>query len=153
MSEIEDFLDELKRVHDSDAWHGPALGELLADVTPAQAARRPDSGAHSIWELVLHIAAWEDVFRRRLEGIPADEPEEGDFPQVGETNQQAWEKTRARLDDTHKRLHQAISGLSDSSLEKTVAGKDYPIRFMLRGIIRHHVYHAGQIALLKKSTS
>ena len=48
------------------AW--PAVRELLADVTAAKAAARPLSDAHNIWEIVLHIATWEDVVRRRLQG-------------------------------------------------------------------------------------
>ena len=151
MSEIENILDELKRVHNGDAWHGPALHELLSGVTAEQAARHPISDAHSIWELVLHIAAWENVFRRRLEGISVNEPEEGDFPQVGEETQGAWEQTLAGLESAHEQLLKAIAALPDSGLGETVTGKDYSIRFMLRGIVRHHVYHAGQIGLLKKN--
>ena len=32
----------------------------------------------------------------------------------------------------------------------TVAGEDYSRSFMLRGMVRHIVYHSGQIALLSK---
>jgi hypothetical protein len=31
-----------------------------------------------------------------------------------------------------------------------VAGRDYTVRFMVRGAIRHAVYHSGQIGLLRK---
>lgn len=153
MSEITSIVDELRNIHDGDAWHGPSLKESLADVTPQQAAARPVDAAHSIWELVSHIKAWENVWRLRLEGHQATEPEEGDFPPVEEVSQQAWVHALAGLDAGHKRLLGAISELSDSALEETVLGAEYSIRFLLRGAIRHHVYHAGQIALLKKRFS
>lgn len=151
MSEIADILDELKSIHEGDAWHGPSLRELLAGITPDQAAKRPLENAHSIWELVLHITGWHNVFRRRLEGEQATEPEEGDFPAVGDVSQDAWSRTLANLESAHERLLKLVAQLPDSTLETSVAGRDYSARFLLRGIIRHHVYHAGQIGLLRKA--
>ena len=151
MSEIADILDELKQIHEGDAWHGPALRELLNGVTADHAAKRPLENTHSIWELVLHIAGWEDVFRRRLEGESATEPEGGDFPAVEQVSQDAWTRALADLESEHERLLKTVSQLHDSTLETSVAGKDYSVRFLLHGIIRHQVYHAGQIALLRKA--
>ena len=148
MSEISNLLDELKRIQAGDAWHGPALKETLADVTAAEAAARPAPGAHSIWELVLHIAAWEDVFRRRLEGEPVNEPAEGDFPQV--QDQQGWNAAVAKLDAAHAQFIEKISTLTDADLSRIVEGKDYTIAYMLHGVVRHHVYHAGQVGILKR---
>jgi uncharacterized damage-inducible protein DinB len=152
-SEITSILDELKKINEGNAWHGPALREILAGVTAEQAAARPIPNAHTIWELVLHITAWENVFFRRLEGNPIEEPEEGDFPPVDGTDSVAWGQAIAKLESTHERLIKAVSGFSDSDLAKKVAGKDYSVGFMLRGIAMHHVYHAGQIALLKRCSS
>ena len=119
MSEIANIIDELKNIHDGDAWHGLSLREALTDVTPQQAAARPVDDAHSIWELVHHITAWENVWRIRLEGQQATEPEEGDFPPVKEVSEQAWAQSLAELDATHKRLLGVISELSESVLEDT----------------------------------
>jgi len=150
---IFEIVDELKRIHEGDAWHGPALRELLSDVTPDQAAARPLPNAHSIWELVLHIIGWENVFRLRLEGNPLSTPPEGDFPPVEDTSQQAWAETLSRLEDSHAQVISTVAALGDSTLREKVAGKDYTTRFLISGIVRHHVYHAGQIALLKKAVS
>jgi uncharacterized damage-inducible protein DinB len=150
MSELAMIIDELQRIHTGEAWHGPALRDLLSGVTAEQAAARPVPGGHSIWELVLHIAAWEEVFRNRLEGQPAKEPQEGDFPPIEEANQQAWPEALAYLDSTHEQLLKTVSGLSDGALLETVVGQEYSVGFMLHGIVRHQVYHAGQIGLLKK---
>jgi uncharacterized damage-inducible protein DinB len=152
MSEIQATIDQLKNIHDGDAWHGPSLKEILTGVTAAQAAARPLPDAHSIWELVLHIAAWENVFLNRLAGRPMNEPEEGDFLPVTDSSEAAWQKTLTKLDETHHRLIETIAGLPDERItEATVAGKDYTVANLLRGIVRHHVYHAGQIMLLKKA--
>lgn len=151
MSEAASIADELKVIHNGHAWHGPSLQENLAGLTSEQAIARPIPNAHSIWEIVAHIAAWENVICQRLKGQYLTQPEEGDFPAPDEVSEAAWTKMLASLNETHERLLVAIAPLSDADLNEATAGKDYSVRFMLRGAIHHHVYHAGQIALLRKA--
>lgn len=151
MSEVENILDQLQRVYDGQAVHGPALREPLADLSPEQAAARPLPRTHSIWELVLHLAAWNIVFSRRLEGQLADEPEAGDFPPIGETSREGWAAALEELDQSHQRLLARVSALSSERLQEMTPGRDYSIRFMLEMVIRHYVYHTGQISLLRKA--
>jgi uncharacterized damage-inducible protein DinB len=150
MSEIQSIIDDLKNIHDGDAWHGPSLKEILSGVTAGQAAAKQMANAHSIWELTSHIAAWEWVFMRRLAGIQMNEPEEGDFPAVTDVSEESWRRTLDRFDETHLSLVESVAALTDERLREIVPGKDYTVGYMLRGLMRHHVYHAGQIALLKK---
>jgi uncharacterized damage-inducible protein DinB len=150
MSEIEAIADELRRIHEGDAWHGPSLSEILADVSAEQAAAKPIPSAHSIWELVSHLAVWENVFIRRLEGHPTQVLAADDFPPVTAASDTAWKQTLAHLNDSHATLLRTISSLTDEALDETATGTDYSIRFMLRGAVRHSVYHAGQMMLLKR---
>jgi len=150
MSKAETIIDDLRNIHDGDAWHGPSLKAILSGMTARQAAAKPLANAHSVWELTAHIAGWEDVFRRRLAGQLMNEPEEGDFPVVTDASEEAWRRTLARFDETHHSLVDTIAGLTDERMRETIPGKDYTVEYMLRGLVRHHVYHAGQIALLKK---
>jgi len=150
MLEIQTIIDELKIIHDGDPWHGPSMKEVLSGVSAEQAAAKPLANAHSIWELTLHVAAWEGVMVRRLAGLQMNEPEEGDFPAVTDSGEEAWRRTLNRLDEVHQRLIEAVATLTDERLSEIVPGKDYTVEYMARGLMRHHVYHAGQIALLKK---
>jgi uncharacterized damage-inducible protein DinB len=151
MSEFSNVLVELREVHFADgAWHGPGLRKILSGITAEKAALKTVRDYRSIWELVLHISKWEEVFCLRLEGEILREPAEGDWPEVKEQSEAAWQEALEFLDATHTRLIQIISTLSDEDLQKQVAGKDYSIGYMLHGIVRHHVYHAGQIAILKR---
>src|SRR5881396_2117233 len=97
MNEVERILDQLKRAYEGNAWHGPSVKEVLNGVTAAQAHARPLQKAHSIYELVRHIAVWEDVGRRRLQGDPAEvvvsSPE--DWPPGDDTSEAAWEQAKA----------------------------------------------------------
>lgn len=151
MSEVKRIQSQLRRAYEGVAWHGPSLREILAEVTANQAQARPVAGAHSIWEIVLHIAAWEDAVRRRLEADPAPVSEEKDWPAVTDTSEGAWKNALAALEAGHLRLREAISRLTDDDLNNLVVGQEYSIYFMLHGVIQHDLYHAGQIALLKKA--
>ena len=66
MREVDRIADQLKRAYAGPAWHGPSLSELLKEVDAQRAAAHPLPGTHSIWELVLHIAAWDTAVSRRL---------------------------------------------------------------------------------------
>src|SRR5947199_4853333 len=118
MSEVRRLLDQLKRAYEGEAWHGPALTHILTGVTAAQAARRPIPSSHTIWELVLHISAWESAVRSRIEGHYVAEPDEGDWPVVADTSETAWQATLAELDATHHKLRDAVSRLDDDRLNE-----------------------------------
>jgi len=72
MNEVRHLADQHRRALEGGAWHGPALLEALAGVTAKRASSRPISKAHSIWEIVLHIEAWDRVVVGRLTGKPID---------------------------------------------------------------------------------
>lgn len=150
MSEIPRIIDQLQRAINGKAWHGPAVLETLKDVAAEQAHLKPIAGAHSIWEIVLHISAWHQAVTQRLEGYVVELSMEEDWPPVRSNGDYAWNSALKLLNESGENLLKKVSSLSDSDLEKTVAGRDHTIYFQLHGIIQHDLYHAGQIAILKK---
>src|ERR1700685_1416006 len=90
MSESARIADQLHRSFDGEAWHGDALFEILEGVTADRASARPIKSAHSIWELVLHIAAWDDAVRQRLGGVAVTLSDAENFPPVTDTSEAAW---------------------------------------------------------------
>lgn len=151
MSEINRILDQLKRAYEGEAWHGPSVKEVLAGVTAVQAAAKPLPNAHSIWDIVQHIAFWENGLRRRLAGEVFKASLEDEWPAVTDTSEAAWQNALAALERGQHELRQAISELTEARLSERVPGEPYSIYFMLHGVIQHDLYHAGQIALLKKA--
>jgi uncharacterized damage-inducible protein DinB len=155
MTEIERILDQLKRAYEGNAWHGPSVKEVLNGVTAAQAHARPLPNAHTIYELVRHIAVWEDVGRRRLQGDPAEfvvsSPE--DWPPPDDLSEAAWEQAKAALDRGHQSLIDAIARVAESSLDEPILAGKSSVYVTLHGVIQHDLYHAGQIAMLKKNLS
>jgi len=153
MPETVRIADQLRRAFGGEAWHGDSVLEILDSVTAAQAAARPIKQAHSIWELVLHIAAWDGAVRRRLGGEALALSDEQNFPPVTDTSESAWRSTLARVRQVHDELVAAVAAFPDSRLDEKVPGKDPDydtFYYMLHGVAQHELYHAGQIALLKK---
>ena len=152
MREVERIADQLKRAHEGGAWHGPSIGELLADVSAGQAASRPVEGAHSIWELVEHIEAWERAILRRLGGDPAQiYNTEEDWPPTRDASEDAWQQTRKKLADTDAALRDAALRLDDAQLDEPIIAEMSSRYVSLHGAVQHTLYHAGQIALVKKA--
>jgi uncharacterized damage-inducible protein DinB len=151
LTEIERIVDQLRRAFDGRAWHGPPLVPLLSDVDAEHAMARPLEERHTIWELVLHINAWRDKVRRVLGGeVMGSLPDEEDWPPVYDTSEEAWAKAVEELKRVHDELIEAVSGFSESQLDETVPGASYSFYNMLHGLVQHDLYHAGQIAILRK---
>jgi uncharacterized damage-inducible protein DinB len=147
------IADQLRRAFEGSAWHGPALLELLSDVDAATAAARPVPEAHSIWELVLHIAVWDDAGLRRLSGKKWQPTGPVNFPRVTKPTEAAWRKAVTSTKRTHDRLVRTVAALPNSRLAQRCPGKRYDFYHLLHGIAQHELYHAGQIAILKKARS
>ena len=153
MTEIKRILDQLNRAFEGEAWHGPAVREILGGITAQQAAARPFNGTHSIWELVLHIAAWERACRSRLGGERAQLPDSEDWPEVNDTNEQGWVQAKEGLRQAHEELCEAVSKLDETRLDQPIIVGMSSVYVTLHGVIQHSLYHAGQIAILKKASS
>jgi uncharacterized damage-inducible protein DinB len=152
MAEIKRILDQMDRAFSGDAWHGPPLKSVLEGLTAEEASNHAIPGAHSIWELVLHITAWKIIMRHELMGEKVEVTAERDWPPVWETSEVAWKRAVENIDESHKRLREAAAELRDDQLEeKPVARTDNSRYVILHGVVQHDLYHAGQIAVLKKA--
>jgi len=145
------IADQLRRAFDGSAWHGPGLLEILNDVDAGAAAAKPLPKVHSIRELILHIAVWDDAGLRRLRGEKWQPTGLANFPLAPKPSEAAWRKAVASVKRTHDNLVKTVSALPDRRLLDRVPGKRYDFYHMLHGIAQHELYHAGQIAILKKA--
>jgi hypothetical protein len=159
MSEAERIAEQLERTWNGDAWHGPSLKELTDGLTAKQAAAHHVSEAHSIWELVLHCTGWLREVERRLGGTDPAEPEGGDWPSVGKVVDERWTAARADLGVAVAGLARGIRHFDEAQLATRVGQQRDPALgtggtyyVMLHGAVQHNLYHAGQIALLRKLT-
>jgi uncharacterized damage-inducible protein DinB len=151
MHEIKRILDQMDRAFSGDAWHGPSLLSLLEGLFAEDASKHPVAGAHSIWELVHHAAAWKTIAQHRLAGETVEVTTERDWPLVWEVSDVAWKRSVENLSESHQRLRHVAEKLQDHELETNAGGSDCSRYVLLHGVIQHDVYHAGQIAILRKA--
>ena len=158
MSEPARLADLMDRVMTGDPWHAGNARALLDGVTAEDAVRTPVPGAHSIWQLVLHMTGWAREVHARLEGGAAGEPAAGDWPAVSEASSAAWDRDRRTLFEVHAALAAAIRRTPAERLDEPVvdhrdpaAGTGLSKYLTLHGLVHHSVYHAGQIALLRRA--
>jgi len=151
MNEAEKIIDQLRRSLDGNAWHGPSILELLSDMNAERANAKPISSAHSIAEIVVHIATWMNVVRERMNGASCEPSSEEDWQRTNDTSEQSWKQTIFDLKEANEKLCERIAQLDSKTMEQRVANKDYSLYTMLHGVVQHNLYHAGQIALLKKA--
>ncbi len=150
--EVDRLEEQLKRALAGAAWHGPSVLELLAGVTAAQAASHPIAGAHSIWELVLHLRSDYELVLRRLAGDGRQATPAEDWPACPAPTEENWQQTVRELALLNKELRQAIRGFPDERLDEPVVPEvAYTAYTQFSGVTQHHLYHAGQIALLKRA--
>src|SRR5205809_6445158 len=126
--------NQLVRTVTGPMWHGPALAELLRDVSSQQASARPIAGAHTIWELVLHTIAWADIARARLhaERIGDPTPQE-DWPPVATSSGAEWTAAVSRLQERYQLLATEVRQLDDAVLDGKVAGSESTAATRWRG--------------------
>jgi uncharacterized damage-inducible protein DinB len=152
MSEIDRILDQMDRAFSGDAWHGPPLKSLLDGLLAEDASKHPLDGAHSIWEIVQHITTWNAVVRRELVGEALSITPEQDWPPVWEASDAAWQRSVESLVEARSRLRTVVQGLRDEELDEKPSKRTNNSRYvMLHGVVQHDLYHAGQIAVLKKA--
>src|SRR5438105_2389821 len=141
MTDLERLADQFQRAFEGDAWHGPSIRELLQGVTPKQAASYPIADAHSIWEIVLHIASWEKMFDDAVHGEallpwPSRAISKLDWPRVPKPDAAAWKKTQRDLYAAAAKLRRSIAGFDPKRLHETVPGRDYDFAYAFPGIVQ-----------------
>jgi len=146
------LVDQLQRSAEGEAWHGPSLREALGDVNIGDAERHPIAGAHSIRELVGHLAATYRLVLRRIDGDSAPLSPEEDWPVAGGATEDDWRREVDRLFGLNAQARAAIGRFPPERLfEPLVANPAYSAFTQFIGLTQHDLYHAGQIVLLKRA--
>jgi uncharacterized damage-inducible protein DinB len=151
-SEVRRIEDQLKRSLEGNAWHGPAVLETLQGITAAQAHAHPIAGAHSVWEVVLHLSGTYRVVLRRIRGDGTPISAAEDWPLVPPATEANWQEAVGALRRVNAELRDAVRAFPAGRLdEPLVPDPPYTAYTQFIGITQHDLYHAGQISLLKRA--
>ena len=157
-SDFDALRDDLVQVYDGDPWHGSPITAVLKGVDAKTAARRTIAHGHTIWELVLHMTGWTREVASRVRGNDAGNPPE-DWPgQPVKFTDADWREAQNDLRAAHQDLIHAVDALKPADLLRMVGDQRDPaggtgktVGSHIRGLLQHHTYHLGQIALLKRA--
>lgn len=150
--DVEVLADQIRRAFWGDSWHGPSVREVLAGVSAEEAASHPIGGAHSIWEIVLHMTVGYTLVLRRVRGEDAQFSPEDEWPPVGDPGAAAWRRSQDTLEQLNLQLQSAVRAFPVERLSQAL-GSEFTAYTPFCGAPQHDLYHAGQIVMLKKALS
>jgi hypothetical protein len=150
IDEIARLEDQLRLALEGKAWHGPSVLEVLAGVSAEQASSHPIPGAHSIWELVLHIGSDYALVLRRLAGDGRQVKPEEDWTPCPPPTAENWQQAVESLYQLNQQLREAVHAFPVEQLDEQLCPEvSYTAYTQFIGVTQHNLYHAGQISLLK----
>jgi len=155
MSISEELTKELEQVLSGDPWYGSNIYHILEQVTFETVYEKPGNSVHNIAGIVLHMLSWTEEVLDRLNGMPAQLPSSGDWPDPGAPDEEKWQRYVNDLKLVNVNLLGVIQNFPGEDWNKPMLDERSPelgtgvsYKELVRGLIQHHVYHSGQIALL-----
>jgi uncharacterized damage-inducible protein DinB len=132
------------------AWHGPNVRGAIRGLDVEAATWRPAPGRHNIREILLHIAYWKYIARRRMTGdrSAAFAFAGSDWFTREEAEPEAWREEIAIVESEHRALRAEVATLKDTDLTRKVGKGD--LARLIYGAAAHDTYHCGQIGVLKR---
>lgn len=150
--EVSRLVEQLRASFEGESWHGPAVLDVLQGVSADAAARHPVPGAHSIWQLALHLGSTYRLVLRRLSGDARQLTPEEDWPAVPPVSDAAWSETVRGLHELNRELRRAVQAFPAGRLGEPLLPESPHSAFtQFIGVTQHDLYHAGQIAVLKRA--
>jgi uncharacterized damage-inducible protein DinB len=146
-----DLAARIRSVVEGGMWHGPSIKEAVEGVGATIAAAHPIEGAHSIWELILHVGNWAEIVAERLAGRDPQVTPDRNFPPVAEATEASWCAAVDRTKKLYLALAEHVDGLNASTLWKGREEDSPHPAAQIQGVIEHGAYHAGQIVLLRRA--
>ena len=151
MSAIERIVEQMRAAFEGEAWHGPALMEVLKDVDAFKASYQPYDTTHSIFALVLHISATQAILLRRINGEDAGLNESEFWEVPPKATEENWANALYVLASQEAALRRAVAQFPEFKLDLPLMPSGTSTAYTnFHGHIQHTLYHAGQIALLGK---
>jgi uncharacterized damage-inducible protein DinB len=155
MTTSEKLQQELEKVLSGRPWYGTGIYDTIAKVSFEAAYEKPPGSVHNIAEIVLHMVAWTEEVMDRMNGMTAGVPTSGDWPETGKPEEQKWQNYVDDLKLVNVNLIRIIQDFPDEQWDEPIDDQrgDRPVvtyEALINGLIQHHIYHAGQIALLNR---
>jgi uncharacterized damage-inducible protein DinB len=155
MTTAEKLQQELENVLSGRPWYGSSVYSIIDNVIFETAYEKPPGSVHNIAEIVLHMVAWTEEVMDRMNGITAGLPSSGDWPRTSAPDEQKWQNYVNDLKLVNVNLLGIIPDFPEEKWNEPIDDKrgDRPVvtyEDLVNGLIQHHIYHSGQIAILNR---
>jgi hypothetical protein len=150
MTSIELLAKLLADTYNGDAWHGPSFVAVLEGIDADLAAKRINAEIHTIAELVHHAAYWMSSVRYRLTGEHFTVNQDMSWGLGHLDKEENWRIAKESLDAEYKALLAAVEKFPEDKLSEPFMEGGVSFFGLINGAIHHNLWHAGQIALIKK---
>jgi uncharacterized damage-inducible protein DinB len=106
---------------------------------------------------MLHMIGWTMEVTERMHGKTATDPAGGDWPDPGQPDEHKWQTMISDLKLANTTLSGVIQNFDNDKWQQPISdyrnstlGIGVTYEEMVEGLIQHHIYHSGQIALLNR---
>ena len=159
MTTSEKLSLELQKVLSGDPWYGNPVYQIIEAVSFEAAFEKAAGASHTIAEIVLHMLAWTEEVLDRMNGKEASLPLSGDWPPTGTPDEQKWQNYVNDLKLVNVNLLGLIQNFPEEQWSEPMndernreLGNGVTYEELVNGLIQHHIYHSGQIAILRRIT-
>jgi uncharacterized damage-inducible protein DinB len=157
MTTSEKLSKELEQVLSGDPWYGSPVYEILEKVSFETAYEKPAGSVHNIAAIVLHMLSWTEEVMDRMNGMTAQMPSSGDWPDPGTPDEKKWQQYVNDLKLVNVNLLGIIQNFPEEQWNEPIPdernrelGTGVSYEELVSGLLQHHVYHSAQIALLTR---
>ena len=152
MTISEELYAQLQEVLSGDPWYGPSVYSIVEGISFEAAYEKPAGSIHSIAGIILHMTGWAEEVMDRMNGMDAQLPVRGDWPEPGLPDEQKWKWIVEDIKLVNVNLAGFIQNFPEEQWNEPVAGKEpaETYEYQVSGLIQHHIYHSAQIALLNR---
>jgi len=155
MTISEKLSTELEQVLSGDPWYGSSVYKILDAISFEAAFEKPAGAAHTIAAIVLHMLSWTEEVMDRLNDMTASIPSSGDWPETSAPDEQKWQQYVNDLKLVNVNLLGIIQNFDEEKWTEPILDERNPElgtgvsnEELVRGLIQHHIYHSGQVAIL-----
>jgi len=103
------------------------------------------------------MLSWTEEVLDRMNGMSAGLPSSGDWPDHGAPTEEKWQNYVNDLKLVNVNLLAAIRDFPEEQWTEPIKderdrelGTGVTFEELVRGLIQHHIYHSGQIAILTR---
>ena len=157
MTNSERLYNQLSTALYGHAWYGEPVYNIIDGLSVESAYEKLPGASHSIAAILMHMLSWTEEVINRMQGNMAAIPAAGNWPDVGEPGEQGLQQMISNFKLVNVELLQLIGDFPEDKWCEPVNDQrqiysEYEASYeaLVVGLIEHHVYHAGQIALINK---